>query len=110
MRDRELTIMQHLGELRRRVIICVLALIAGSAVGVAVFRQIIELLLQPARDLEAGTNGQLIFIEVTELGRFFVRNVAMVFDAYLGLAAGGPGRAGARGLAGGLSPLFSRTV
>ena len=64
MRDRELTILQHLGELRRRVIICVLALIAGSAVGFAFFREIIELLLQPARDLDAG---QLIVIEVTEL-------------------------------------------
>ncbi|MCH8107117.1 MAG: twin-arginine translocase subunit TatC [Chloroflexi bacterium] len=64
MRDRELTILQHLGELRRRVIICVVALIAGSAVGFAFFREIIELLLQPARDLDAG---QLIFIEVTEL-------------------------------------------
>ena len=67
MRDSELTIMQHLGELRRRVIICVVALIAGSALGFAFFRQIIDLLLRPARDLDAGANGQLIFIEVTEL-------------------------------------------
>ena len=67
MRDRELTIMQHLAELRRRVIICVLALIAGSAVGFIFFRQIIELLLRPARDLDPETGGQLIFIEVTEL-------------------------------------------
>ena len=67
MRDRELTVIQHLAELRRRTIICVLALIAGSALGFTFFRQIIELLLQPARDLDTGAGGQLIFTEVTEL-------------------------------------------
>ena len=64
---REQTIMQHLAELRRRVIICVVAVIVGSAVSFAFFEQLIELLVRPARDLEVGEGGQLVFTEVTEL-------------------------------------------
>lgn len=67
MNDRELTIFQHLAELRRRLIISVVALLAGSAVAFAFFRQIIEFLVRPARDLETGIGGQLVFTEVTEL-------------------------------------------
>jgi sec-independent protein translocase protein TatC len=67
MNDRDLSILQHLAELRRRVIISVLALLVGSAVSWAFFRQLIDLLVRPARDLETGPGGQLIFTEVTEL-------------------------------------------
>ena len=67
MRDRELTLVQHMAELRRRVIISVLALLAGSAVSFAFFRQIIDLLVRPARDLQTGMAGQLVYTEVTEL-------------------------------------------
>ncbi len=67
MNNRELTILQHLSELRRRVFICVLALLVGSAVAFAFFTELIELLVRPARDLETGVGGQLIFTEVTEL-------------------------------------------
>ena len=67
MRDSELTLVQHLSELRRRVIISVLALVAGSAVSFAFFRQIIDLLVRPARDLNTGMAGQLVYTEVTEL-------------------------------------------
>ncbi len=67
MSDREQTILQHLGELRRRLIISVLALLAGSALSFAFFDQLIELLVRPAKDLETGPGGQLIFTEVTEL-------------------------------------------
>ena len=66
MSSRELSILQHLAELRRRMFISVLALLAGSAVAFAFFRQIIELLVLPAKDLGAGP-GQLVFVEVTEL-------------------------------------------
>lgn len=62
----DLPILLHLAELRRRVLISVLALLAGSAVAFAFFRQIIELLVLPARDLDTGS-GQLVFVEVTEL-------------------------------------------
>jgi sec-independent protein translocase protein TatC len=64
---REQTIMQHLAELRRRVLICVVAVIVGSAVAFAFFEQLIELLVRPARDLNLDDGGQLVFTEVTEL-------------------------------------------
>ncbi|MCH8282280.1 MAG: twin-arginine translocase subunit TatC, partial [Chloroflexi bacterium] len=67
MSQQELTILQHLGELRRRVFISVVALIVGSAVSFAFFRQMIEILVRPARDLQTGGAGQLVFTEVTEL-------------------------------------------
>ena len=66
MNSGELSVLQHLAELRRRVLYSVLALLAGSAVAFAFFRQIIELLVLPARDLETGA-GELVFVEVTEL-------------------------------------------
>ena len=67
MSEREQTILQHLAELRRRLIISVLTLLAASAVSFAFFNQLIELLVRPAKDLETGVGGQLIFTEVTEL-------------------------------------------
>ena len=66
MNGESLSILQHLAELRRRVLFSVLALLAGSAVAFAFFRQIIEILVLPARDLDTGV-GQLVFVEVTEL-------------------------------------------
>ena len=67
MSNRESSILQHLAELRRRVFISLLALLAATALAFVFFRQIIDLLLRPARDLEAGAGGQLIYTEVTEL-------------------------------------------
>ncbi len=67
MRSREQTLLQHLGELRRRVFICVVAVLVGSAVSFAFFEQIVDILVEPARDLNLGTGGELIYTEVTEL-------------------------------------------
>ena len=67
MRSREQTLLQHLGELRRRVFICVVAVLVGSAVSFAFFEQIIDILVEPAKDLDLGTGGELIYTEVTEL-------------------------------------------
>jgi sec-independent protein translocase protein TatC len=67
MRSREQTLLQHLGELRRRVFICVVAVLVGSAVSFAFFEQIIGILVEPAKDLDLGTGGELIYTEVTEL-------------------------------------------
>ena len=64
---RELPIMEHLRELRRRVLVCVVAVLAGSVVSFAFYEQIIEFLSRPAYDLNAGTGVDLVFIEVTEL-------------------------------------------
>ena len=64
---RELTLLEHLRELRRRVLICVIAILAGSAVSFAFYKQIIEILSRPAHNLETGTGIELVFIEITEL-------------------------------------------
>ena len=65
--SRELSITEHLRELRRRVLVCVVAVLAGSVVSFAFYRQIIEFLSRPAYDLETGSGLDLVFIEVTEL-------------------------------------------
>lgn len=67
MRSREQSLLQHLGELRRRVFICVVAVLVGSAVSFAFFEEIIDILVEPAKDLNLGTGGELIYTEVTEL-------------------------------------------
>ena len=45
--DKELPIMQHLLELRSRLIKCVIALAVGTGIGTAFARQGLEILLQP---------------------------------------------------------------
>lgn len=64
---RELSFMEHLGELRRRMLICVVAVLAGSAVAFVFYEQIIALLSRPAYDLQGSQGINLVFIEITEL-------------------------------------------
>ena len=64
---RELSLLEHLRELRRRVLICVIAIILGSAASFAFYKQIIDFLSRPAYNLESGARIELVFIEVTEL-------------------------------------------
>ena len=64
---RELSFTEHLGELRRRVLFCVVAILAGSAASFAFYDQIIELLARPAYDLKGNQGIELVFIEITEL-------------------------------------------
>ncbi len=64
---RELTLLEHLRELRRRVLISVVAVLVGSAVSFVFYKQIIDFLSRPAYNLESGTGIDLVFIEVTEL-------------------------------------------
>ena len=67
MRSREQTFLEHIGELRRRVFIIIVAVLLGTAVSFVFFEEIIEFLVQPARDLNLDTGGDLIYTEVTEL-------------------------------------------
>jgi sec-independent protein translocase protein TatC len=60
MRSREQTLLQHLGELRRRVFICVVAVIVGSAVAFPFWEEIVGLLARQGPDVD------LIAIEITE--------------------------------------------
>lgn len=67
--DRELPLRKHLEELRRSLIIIVVALMVTTVVSFVFYEQIIELLLRPADDLNTGAEGgpRLVFIEVTEM-------------------------------------------
>jgi sec-independent protein translocase protein TatC len=49
-RDASMTIVQHLDELRRRLIICVTAVGVGSIAGFVFYRRILDLLQQPYKD------------------------------------------------------------
>ena len=68
MRDRELPLMLHFADLRRRLIVCALTTVATTVVAFIFYKQIIRLLLRPA-DLEAagGVGAGLVFVEVTEM-------------------------------------------
>jgi len=67
MSDRELTLSEHLQELRRRILISVIALVVASAISFTFFRQIINILVMPARGLGTEQGLQLVYTEVTEL-------------------------------------------
>ena len=60
MSNRELSILQHLAELRRRITISVLALLVGTGVAFPFWRTVVAILVRPADDL------YLIATEVTE--------------------------------------------
>jgi sec-independent protein translocase protein TatC len=64
-RPDQLSFRQHLQELRRRLLISVLALLAGAGVGFAFYKQLLELLVRPAHLADNGAH--LVFIETTEL-------------------------------------------
>ena len=61
---RELTLIEHLTELRRRIFICLVALVIGVMVAFPFWTDVVELLKQPAAGEGAGVN--LIATEVTE--------------------------------------------
>ena len=69
MNDRQISLRQHIEELRRRVLIAAIATLATTAVAFVFHKQIIDALLIPAQDLSAseGTEARLVFIEVTEV-------------------------------------------
>ena len=102
MRSPEQTFLQHLGELRRRVFICVVAVLVGSAASFVFFEQIIEILVQPARDLNLDTGGDLIYTEVTELlttaikvsilGGLVLASPVILYQAVMFVAPGLTGR------------------
>ena len=67
MSGRELTLVEHLGELRRRVFISVIALILGTVVVFLVWPEIVELLKRPAAAVNNGAGVDLVALKVTEL-------------------------------------------
>ena len=63
----ELTLIEHLGELRRRIFICLAALIVGAMVSFRFWTDIVELLKRPAQEINDGQGVILIATQVTEL-------------------------------------------
>ena len=66
MNPRELTLWEHLRELRRRLLISVIALVAGTALAFPFWEKILILLARPAQELNDGAGVQLIATQVTE--------------------------------------------
>lgn len=62
---REISFLEHLGELRRRLIVCVLAIVAGTGVSFVFFEEIMTFLVAPS-GLKMGEGGQVVITEVTE--------------------------------------------
>jgi len=65
--SRELTLIEHLVELRKRVFISLLALIIGAMVAFLFWTDIVELLKRPAQQVNDGEGVILIATQVTEL-------------------------------------------
>ncbi len=92
---------EHLGELRRRVTLCVAAIIIGSAVAFYFFDEIIKLLLAPAEQAY-GKPIELVYTEVTELlstavkvsllGGFILAIPFILYQAIMFVAPGLTGR------------------
>ena len=66
MSQRELTLWEHLRELRRRLLISVIALVAGTALAFPFWEKILILLARPTQELNDGAGVQLIATQVTE--------------------------------------------
>ena len=66
MTQRELTLWEHLRELRKRLFISVIALIAGTVVAFPFWEKIVILLKRPAQALNDGAGVPLIATQVTE--------------------------------------------
>ena len=65
--SRELTLIEHLSELRRRVFICLIALVMGAMVAFLFWTDIVELLKLPAQEVNDGQGVNLIATQVAEL-------------------------------------------
>ena len=65
--SRELTLIEHLSELRRRVFISLIALIVGAMVAFFFWTDIVEVLKKPAQEINDGEGVVLIATQVTEL-------------------------------------------
>ena len=79
MNDKEEPISQHLVELRRRLIIIVIALLLGSLISFIFFRSILDLMLVGAKT-SLPESGNIVYTELTE----FI-GVAMKISLFGGL-------------------------
>ena len=66
MADRQMPVLAHFGELKRRMVHSVLFLVLTTGAAFAFHRQIMRFLLEPAENLNTFTGGVPIFTELTE--------------------------------------------
>lgn len=83
MNERELSIAQHLRELRKRVTLSVIAVVITTSVAFAFHQQILTLLMQPAQGFEGIPNGKPVYTDLTEfIGAAFKASLLVgVFSA-----------------------------
>ncbi len=65
--ESQLTIWEHLDELRKRLLIAVVATLAGAGVAFAFHRPILRLLMGPARGFPSLPDSKLVFTDMTEM-------------------------------------------
>lgn len=85
MRDRESSFWSHLQELRRRLLISVLAVVAGVGLAIAFYGPILRVLIRPIEPKLAELGTILVFTEVTEMF-----GVVMKTSLIVGLVAASP--------------------
>ncbi len=66
MNDGQLSLGEHLRELRRRLLICVIALVVGTGVAFLFWEDAVRILKIPAQDINDGQGVTLIATQVTE--------------------------------------------
>ena len=65
-RDRAMSVLEHMGELKRRMIRVSIAFLVFTIIAAVFYDQIFEFLRKPAEDALAGSEGQIIFTQVAE--------------------------------------------
>ena len=85
MRDREVGLRSHLQELRRRLLISVLAVLVGVGLALAFYKPILQVLIHPIEPKLAELGTTLVFTEVTEM-----LAVVMKTSLIAGLVVGSP--------------------
>lgn len=66
MTDKQLPITEHIGELRKRLIWCVMVILVSTAVCFVFHQQILSLLMAPAEGFSDITNNKPIYTDLTE--------------------------------------------
>ncbi|MDA0676767.1 MAG: twin-arginine translocase subunit TatC, partial [Chloroflexi bacterium] len=65
-RDRAMSILEHLGELKRRMIRVTIVLVVFTIIAAIFYEQIFDFLQEPARQALENADGDIIFTQVAE--------------------------------------------
>ena len=82
-----MSLMEHLVELRSRLIKCVLAVALGAVAGWILYKPVLSILMDPLRDLADDPNVSDKFISFDPLEQFMLR---IKMSTYLGIALAMP--------------------